>query len=55
MSDITKCTNMVCKKYCSCFRNMAIDKPYNQSYAEFDCNEENGYQFYWKANNIEDD
>lgn len=55
MSDITKCTNMVCKKQFSCLRKMALDNPYNQSYAEHECNEKNGYQFYFKANNVEDE
>lgn len=44
MADITKCTNEKCELKNKCRRYTAISNEYYQSYAYFECNEENQYE-----------
>lgn len=44
MVDITKCTNEECELKNKCRRYTATDNEFRQSYAYFDCSEDNQYE-----------
>ena len=46
MGDITKCTNNKCRKANKCLRIASLPDKY-QSYADFECNKSNRYEYFY--------
>lgn len=46
MADITKCTNQSCVLKHQCLRYKVLPRPFNQSYADFDCKGEKVNTFF---------
>lgn len=47
MSDITMCLNDGCPKRESCYRYIAEEDAYAQSYCNFKYDDENGCKWFW--------